>query len=61
MEERAFDSALFDAMSTSELRLQEMGRDARTVVREHFARHGLPNKLLLDDLSSPHSPEGKSF
>ena len=40
-EDRAFEAALLDAMNTPEDRLKEMGREARSVVREHFGWDGV--------------------
>jgi glycosyltransferase involved in cell wall biosynthesis len=40
-QENAFTAALLEAMNTSEDRLNEMGRNARSVVREHFGWDGV--------------------
>ena len=40
----AFESALLEVMNTSEDRLKEMGRDARSVVREHFGWDGVAKR-----------------
>jgi glycosyltransferase involved in cell wall biosynthesis len=51
-EESVFEAALLEAMMTSEDRLKEMGRGARSVVREHFGWDGVAKQAcsLYSDL-----------
>lgn len=55
VEERAFEHALLEAMSTSEGSLAEMGQSARSIVREHFSWDSIAERAcslyasVLDD------------